>query len=137
MPDGRAFCTLVRPAPDWTHWDDTAQGLHGITREMALLHGRSPKAVANLLNEQLARMTVYSDSWAHDYSWLARLYEAADLQPRFKLEHLRVLLDECQIQAFDSVRALARAELHVARHRASNDARTLQLALMRLREPAH
>jgi hypothetical protein len=133
MPDGRAVCTLVRPAPHWTHWDDAAQGLHGITREMALLHGRSPRAVAELLNHELNGLTVYSDSWAHDYSWLATLFEAAELRPHFKLEHLRVLLDERQTQAFDAARAMARAELHVARHRASNDARTLQLTLLRLR----
>jgi hypothetical protein len=133
MPDGRAVCTLIRPLPEWTHWDEAAHRLHGITREMALLHGRSPLAVAELLNSELAGLTVYSDGWGHDYAWLATLFEAAHVQPRFRLEHLRVLLDETQIPAFDAARAQAREELHVERHRASNDARTLQLAVVRVR----
>jgi len=24
LPDGQTWCTLIRPAPAWTHWDATA-----------------------------------------------------------------------------------------------------------------
>ncbi|MEF7612729.1 hypothetical protein V4F39_02325 [Aquincola sp. MAHUQ-54] len=136
LPDGRALCTLVRPQPEWTHWDDAAQHLHGISRETALLHGRSARAVAELLNTELEGRTVYTDAWAHDYVWLATLFEAAGLRPRFRLEHLRMLLDEAQTSSFDDARRAASEELRVTRHRASNDARTLQLAVMRLRQNA-
>lgn len=133
LPDGRALCTLIRPQPEWTHWDDSAQDLHGISRETAVLHGRSARAVAELLNRELAGRTVYTDAWAHDYAWLATLFNAADLQPAFRLEHLRMLLDETQTASLDDARRQAVEELRVTRHRASNDARTLQLAVMRLR----
>lgn len=134
LPDGRALCTLIRPQPEWTHWDDSAQHLHGISRETALLHGRSARAVAELLNRELAGRTVYTDAWAHDYAWLATLFEAAGLRPAFKLEHVRMLLDEEQTSSFDEALRAVGEELHVTRHRASNDARTLQLAVMRLRQ---
>tara|TARA_B100001105_G_C22348936_1_gene424811 strand:+ start:489 stop:1061 length:573 start_codon:yes stop_codon:yes gene_type:complete len=132
LPDGRALCTLIRPQPEWTHWDDSAQSLHGISRETALLHGRSARAVAELLNRELAGRTVYTDAWAHDYAWLATLFEAAGLRPAFKLEHVRTLLDEAQTNSFDEALRSVADELRVTRHRASNDARMLQLAVVRL-----
>ena len=39
-------------------------------------------------------MVVYSDGWGHDYAWLAKLFDAAGMRAQFRLEHLRVLLDE-------------------------------------------
>ena len=132
LPDGAASCTLVRPQPDWTHWDAGAERLHGITREQALLHGRSVQAVATLLNQRLGGMVVYSDGWGHDYAWLAKLFDAAGMRAQFRLEHLRVLLDEAQQSRFDAALAWAREELRAPRHRASNDARALQVALRRV-----
>ena len=31
LPDGETFCTLIRPAAGWTHWDDSAERLRGMT----------------------------------------------------------------------------------------------------------
>lgn len=133
LADGRSHCTLVRPPPHWTHWDPAAEGLHGITRQQALDHGREPREVARRLNEHLAGQTVYCDGWAHDYAWLAALFDEAGLLPRFRLEHLRALLDERQAENLHRVRGQVRDELHLDRHRASADARVLQLAIGRLR----
>ncbi len=134
LPNGRGICTLVRPPPQWTHWDPAAERVHGIARATALRHGRDPDVVADLLNEHLDCRTVYCDGWAHDYTWLAALFDVAGRTPRFRLEHLRALLDDRQAQALPAVRAAVAAELGLARHRASGDARALQLALCRLRE---
>ena len=84
-PDGRAFCTLVRPRRHWTHWDAAAERVHGIARETLLRHGREVDEVAQRLNDDLAGLTVYCDGWAHDYPWLAALYEEAGLGPSFRL----------------------------------------------------
>ena len=46
LSDGEAWCTLVRPESGWTHWDPAAEALHGITRDLALRHGRPPVDVA-------------------------------------------------------------------------------------------
>jgi hypothetical protein len=90
--DGHSWCTLIRPEPGWTHWDGAAAALHGITRATLDAHGRPAAAVARALNEALAGTTVYCDGWAHDYAWLATLFDAARLRPSFRLENLRALL---------------------------------------------
>ena len=134
LPDGRAACMLVRPAADWTHWDDGAERVHGITRAVLAAHGRAPREVAAALNRDLAGRTVYCDGWAHDYAWLAGLFEQAGLSPAFKLESVSALLDEAGLAQLDEARRAAAAELGLQRHRASNDARALQRALGRVAE---
>jgi hypothetical protein len=132
LPDGRAGCMLIRPAAHWTHWNAEAEALHGITRAKLLQHGRPVAEVAGALNHDLAGRTVYCDGWAHDYAWLAALFEEAGLSPHFKLETVGRLLDERRLSRLGEARASALAELGLQRHRASNDARVLQRALQRL-----
>jgi len=124
--DGQPWCRLVRPEPDWQHWDPLAESVHGITREHLLLHGQPPREIAQALNEQLAGQTIYSDAWAHDYTWLSRLFEAADRSPRFKLENLRLLLTDAQAERWHEVKRDVAQRLGEQRHRASADARLLQ-----------
>jgi hypothetical protein len=132
LPDGRAACMLVRPAADWTHWDDSAERVHGITRALLTAHGRTPQDVAQALNHDLAGLVVYCDGWAHDYTWLAALFEEAGLQPSFRLESVGALLAEHGLAQLDQARRDAVAEMGLTRHRASNDARALQRALGRV-----
>jgi hypothetical protein len=137
LPDGSARCTLIRPPEGWTHWDGSAERLHGLTRELLQRHGRPAAEVAALLNEALAGCSVYCDNWAHDFTWLARLYDIAECSPAFRLRHLRELLDEAQAARWDAACAEARAELKGERHRASHDARILQQAWARLQPPGN
>lgn len=134
LPDGRAACMLVRPAAGWTHWDASAEQVHGISRGTLAAHGRDARDVALTLNRDLAGLTVYCDGWAHDYTWLAALYEEAGLSPAFKLESVGALLDEAHLNQLDAARRDAMVELGLKRHRASNDARALQRALVRVIE---
>ena len=39
LPNGRKYCSLVTPEPEWIHWDEGAAKLHGITRTMLATHG--------------------------------------------------------------------------------------------------
>jgi hypothetical protein len=127
--DGQSWCTLIRPLPEWTHWDPEAERVHGIARATLLAHGRTPAAVAQALNEALDGRTVYCDAWAHDFAWLALLYEAAAMRPRFRLESVRRLLDDGALARLDRALQAARDEAGGQRHRASADARVLQRAL--------
>jgi hypothetical protein len=127
--DGLAWCTLIHPLPEWTHWDTGAESVHRIGRETLLRHGRPPLAVALALNEALAGRTVYCDAWAHDYAWLALLYDAADITPAFHLESVHRLLDDGLRAALQPALQQARATQAGQRHRASHDARVLQVAL--------
>jgi len=134
--DGSCFCSLICPDPDWQHWDESAEALHGISRELLQQHGRPPAWVARQANERLAGQTVYCDAWAHDYPWLARLFDVVDLVPSFRLADLRSLLSEAETACWQRVLDEVRAELQISRHRASSDARVLQLALLRVRQVA-
>lgn len=133
LPDGQSFCTLVRPESDWTHWDPQAEQMHGIARDLLQARGRPASEVALALNERLAGQVVYSDGWANDYSWIGLLFDAADMQPRFKLENLRSLLSEDEAERWHVVKDQVCTECAITRHRASADARLLQLTVLRLR----
>jgi hypothetical protein len=136
MPDGTAYCSLIRPDATWTHWDCAAERLHGISRALLQRRGRDAAEVAADLNARLAGHDVYCDNWAHDYAWLARLFDSAALRPAFHLRHLRELLSEDAAARFDDARDAVARTLQLQRHRASSDARLLQLSVARAREPA-
>lgn len=129
LPDGRSHCTLIRPREGWTHWDPQAEALHGISRDTLLRHGRPVDEVARALNADLAGLTVYCDGWAHDFAWLAALFDDAELVPRFRLESVRSLLPEVHLARLPALQQQALRQLGVDRHRASSDARALQLAI--------
>ena len=133
LPNGHAYCTLIRPEAHWTHWDAQAEATHHIPRALLVQRGLAVPEVARTINAQLAGQTVYSDGWANDYSWLGALFDAAEMSPAFKLENLRALLDDHQADQWHTIKEQVSNERGVQRHRASADARLLQLTLLRLR----
>ena len=134
LADGQSYCSLIRPAAHWRHWDPQAERVHRIALPTLLAHGRGVVEVAAHLNHRLQGMTLYCDGWAHDYVWLNVLFEAAGLTPHFKLDHLRALLSEPEAAVWGALKQQVAAEMHLQRHRASTDARVLQRTLMRLRD---
>ena len=135
LPDGQSYCSLIRPAPAWTHWDPQAERVHRIARRTAVDHGRDVAEVAAQLNARLRGLTLYCDGWAHDYVWLNVLFDAAGLTPSFKLDNLRVLLTDREAAFWSVVKQQVTTELRLQRHRASSDAKALQQTLVRLRAP--
>lgn len=136
MPDGRSWCSLVKPEPDWQHWDPSAAAIHNITRDQLERHGRPVLEIAVILNDWLGGMVVYSDAWAHDYAWLNRLYDAAERMPHFKLDNLRALLSDNEAACWHEVKRQVATGMTLQRHRASSDARLLQSTLRALRPSA-
>jgi hypothetical protein len=137
LPNGHTFCTLIRPEAYWTHWDVKAEALHHISRALIEQRGQPARDVALILNTHLHGQTVYSDGWANDYSWIGALFDAAGIAPKFKLENLRALLNEAEADQWHLVKAEISLERGTQRHRASADARMLQLTLQRLRKTSH
>ena len=134
LADGTSFCTLIRPEPNWTHWDEQAEQTHHISRTIAEQHGQDVTSVAKQLNFKLAGKTLYSDGWANDYSWLGKLFDAANLSPHFKLDNLRALLSEREAERWHAVKHEVAQEVQIDRHRASADAKLLQLTLARIKQ---
>ena len=126
MADGTARCMIIRPHEDWQHWNEEAEALHGISRDILVKYGTDIDEAARLMNQWLADTTVYSDAWGNDSSWLAMLFEYAGLPQRFKMESLRTILTEPQVDIWHPVKENVAADFAFNRHRASNDARILQ-----------
>lgn len=137
LGDGRSGCMLVRPTADWQHWDGTAEALHHISRDVLMMRGRPVEAVAEKLNADLAGLTLYSDGWGNDFTWLSALFEAAGRTPTFKVDSLLSLLTEDEIGRWDETKRAVFGAADQARHRASSDARLLQETVARVhRAPA-
>jgi hypothetical protein len=132
LSDGAGYCSLIKPVSDWLHWDESAERVHGITRDLLFLHGRTPNNVATELNEKLSGQRVVTDAWYHDFNWIQKLFDAAELVPHFELMDLLSLLDDDKVARWDTVKADVQAELNLKRHRASHDARILQMTYQRL-----
>lgn len=133
MHDGGAHCYLVQPCEDWTHWEPEAEKLHRLTRETIVRFGMDVGYVARQLNKFLEGQTVYSDAWSYDSSWLALLFERADILQRFKLEHLVKITTEAQTEIWEATRERVIEESGLKRHRASADARIIQATWLRTR----
>jgi hypothetical protein len=60
------------------------------------------------------------------------LFDAAEASPAFKLQDLREVLADEQLDRWDAIKQEVITELSLTRHRASHDARILQSTLIRL-----
>lgn len=126
MPDGALHAWLIRPLPEWTHWQDSAERIHGISRERLRDEGLDPCQVAEELNQLLLGKTVYSDGWGVDRTWLARLFHEAERIQRFKLESIYVRLTEAQLETWQRSREQVLKETGMVPHRAGTDALIIQ-----------
>lgn len=135
LPDGSGYCTLIRPLAGWTHWDVKAERVHRIARETTVAHGRAVAEVAAQLNLRLAGRTLYCEAWAQADGWLRLLFAAAGTAPAFQLENLRALLSSREAAVWPVLQRQVAGEMRLQRHRASADAKILQLTLVRLRGP--
>ncbi|PID41637.1 MAG: hypothetical protein CSB48_13980 [Proteobacteria bacterium] len=130
LPDGSVHCTLIRPQEHWTHWSEQAARLHKITRESLFESGKPCHEVARWLNQHLRGHIVYSDAWGHDLSWLGALFEEAQAPQLFRLEALATVLSDEQMKHWSSTRQRILDKLQLDRHRASTDARVIQLTYL-------
>jgi hypothetical protein len=133
---GATWSAKIQPHADWLHWDDEAEKLHQQSRLDLMQYGQSAHEVAMHLNKQFAGQTVYTDGWYQDFVWLHSLYEAANLSPKFKLEDLRVTLSAEQKAAWHETKEAIRETYSLEQHRASTDAKVLQLTWLKTAEAA-
>ena len=133
LDEGLKYCTLVQPAPGWTHWDDEAQKVHRIPRDVLETYGRPCREIAEMLNELLATRTVYTDGWVVDKPWLTTLFYAARTEMQFHVSPLEMILSEPQMERWHGEKDLVLASMDLSRHRASHDAWIIQETYMRTR----
>ncbi len=134
LPDKNTHCYLVRPLESWTHWNLGAEEVHGISRDILLQKGQAVGEIAEQLNLYLGNKTVYSDGWGYDLSWIALLFDAAQVPMNFHIETLYALLQDDQLVLWEKTRRAVIEDLGIKRHRASSDARIIQETYIRTRD---
>lgn len=128
LPDGESYCSLIKPPPQWQYWSESAESMHKISRQELCVNGRSVKDVAQTLNHYLKDKTIYCDCWVLDHPWLIRLFQMSGLHPAFTLSDIVYCLSEDEYNKLGVIKQSIESELNIERHRATNDAKVLQLA---------
>lgn len=126
LDSGKKYCTLIAPGPDWTHWDEEAEKVHRVTRDILELYGKPMDQVTAALNELLRDQTVYSDGWVVDKPWLTTLFYAARTPMQFRVSPLEAILSESQMEQWHQTKDRVIEEMDLTRHRASYDAWIVQ-----------
>jgi len=126
LSNGERFCILILPAESWEYWNEEAEKVHHISREMLENHGKPVSEVACLLNEKLAGMTLYSDGWVVDKPWLTRLFYASGVDMQFTVSSLEMILSDEQMKIWHQTKDEIIMQSNIQRHRASNDAWVIQ-----------
>lgn len=135
MPDGELYAWLIKPQPHWTHWQERAEAVHGITRQRLLDEGEPLREVANRLNQLLSGKTVYSDGWGVDRSWLALLFHEANVFQRFTLDSVYSLLTEGELDAWNESWGAVLNKTGMIPHRAGTDALIIQKTYLYSKNP--
>ena len=137
LPDGRTRSFLIKPEPEWTHWDEAAEDLHGISREELEKSGLPAVMVAAKMNQDLQGLTLFFDGGEFDKDWITKLFAAAGISPVFHLSSVfRLLFPEqkAYLELLDDLRAIAEPGKV---HRAEADVRMMVDAYKALRPTAH
>ena len=126
LDDGTTFCALIMPQDDWTYWDDEAEKVHRVPRDILETHGRPIEEVAKALNDLLRDKVAYSDGWEVDKPWLSKLFWEANIPQEFRFSTLEMIMDGDQMKAWHNAKDEVREKLEKKRHRASFDAIVIQ-----------
>lgn len=130
--NGTMHSWLIRPEQHWTHWDEEAERLHGLSRELLHREGLSADVVAEELNSVFSgpQAIVYSDVAHWDDAWLTRLFDAAAVQRRVEVRPIQGLLSVTSLAEFQlALPAIQRAN-ETRRHRAAADVELLLQAFL-------
>jgi hypothetical protein len=134
LDTGKKYCSLIKPANDWLHWDRKAEKIHGLCLDILHAHGKPIATVSKELNAFIGKKTVFSDGWVVDKAWLSKLYYRCGITPSFFLSPLELILKEKQMDMWQQSKLQVIADLNLTRHRASTDALIIQETYFRTRQ---
>ena len=130
---GRGEAHLIRPAPGWDEWDETAEAVHGISRQELFEQGEPHDAVCARVIAAFEGNVACASAPTWDGHWLSMLLRAAG-RPRHLLRLAgsnEVFMDTARArlgagsEAAEALVARAKAEIgsQPVTHRALADAR--------------
>ena len=134
LPSGETFCALIKPEPDWQFWDDDAEKVHRVPRDILELYGRPIDEIVVELNDLIGGQTAFSDGWEADKPWLSQMFWAARTEMLFSLSALDFILSDAQMQHWHATKDQVIEGMNLKRHRASLDAVVIQKTYMLTRD---
>lgn len=88
-----SFLISPQEIPHWTDWNDDAERVHGITRDLLMENGMEVRKACHTIFEALNGSIVYCDAPAYDSYWFSELFKAANFRlPRVEIKHIDELL---------------------------------------------
>ncbi|MEJ2611355.1 MAG: exonuclease domain-containing protein [Candidatus Thiodiazotropha sp.] len=123
---------LIKPQEEWHYWDDSAEAMHGISRELLQKEGINAATVVQELNKFLARSTepLYSDAAYWDVDWIDTLYFSVNQKRNFYINSLLDLLDNQQQTRFKQKRKRLADSGRFQQHRAAQDVEMIREAFI-------
>ena len=123
---------LIKPQDDWRYWDDTAEAMHGISRDLLQKEGINATTVVQELNEFLAGSIepLYSDAAYWDADWIDTLYFSVNQKRGFYIDSLFDLLDDQQQTRFKHEKERLAASGKFLQHRAEQDVEMIREAFI-------
>lgn len=124
---GECKSWLIRPEPSWQYWCETAESMHGISREELEQRGLPAIEVATQLNAFLSEFDVvlYSDAHRWDGDWIDTLYYAVKVEKPFHVDSIYDLIGNEKVDQFDSYFASLAESGRYRHHRAADDVKMI------------
>lgn len=91
-PEGRSWGRLICPLEYWTHWDDAAEELHGLSRDMLIDDGHDPFLVCRAMNHEFKGLTLLTDAGS-DKRWVEKLFHEVGVKRAFEIENITDVFD--------------------------------------------
>ena len=92
LSSGETYCSLICPEPEWTYWDEVAETIHRVPRDILEVYGKPIDEVARQLNALLSEQTAYSDGWEVDKPWISRIFYNSGIAQLFDFSTLDFIL---------------------------------------------
>jgi DNA polymerase III epsilon subunit-like protein len=123
---------LIKPQDEWEYWDDNAEAMHGISRELLQKEGIKAATVVQELDEFLAGSIepLYSDAAYWDADWIDTLYFSVNQKRTFYIDSLFDLLDDQQQTRFKQEKERLAISERFRQHRAAEDVEMIRKAFI-------
>ncbi|MBC6904196.1 hypothetical protein DWB84_01750 [Saccharophagus sp. K07] len=114
---------LIKPEKGWDYWSETAEEMHGISREVLEQKGTAAELVALELNDLAEAVggVFYSDAVFWDEDWLKTMFFSVKLPMHFRVASIFDLLSSEETDIYRSAATELAASGRYKIHRAEGD----------------
>ena len=130
--NNQCYSWLIKPQKNWLHWPESAEAMHGISRQSLFDQGIQATQVAQEINKalQTTNGVLYSDAAYWDADWIETLYLAVKSEKQFQICSIYDLLDKQQVEKFSENKAQLANSDKYREHRAGEDVKMIYEAYL-------